>query len=368
MNIHDTGKSSAGFGEGFYVGSDNSSWNYKPACDNNTLKNSTIGPGVAAELADIKEGTTGTVIDNCIFHGTGISGSNYADSFVDVKGNNATISNCTAYRENNSKIVDAFQVHQQLSGWGLNASFINNNVTLDNTTCYVVNAVSGTSATAQNNTRTPAGNMYLGNVTVISGTPTPTPVSATPTPTPTSGSTTPTPTSGSATPTPTPVPATPTPTPIPVSGNIKVQYMCGYTTDPGTKVQPLYKIYNTGTTAIDISTIKVRYYYTIDTQQTQNFYIDYASGVSSSNCVGTFVQMSTPKTGADYYCELSFASGAGTIAPGGSIQVKTRFSKSDFSSYTQSNDYSFDATKTAYTDYTKTPAYINGALAWGTEP
>ena len=153
-----------------------------------------------------------------------------------------------------------------------------------------------------------------------------------------------------------------------VTSPIKVQYLCGQTADPSNKVQPCYKIYNTGTASIDISTIKVRYYYTIDTQQPQNFFIDYVSGVSSSSCAGTFVQLSTPQTGADYYCELSFASGAGTIAPGGSIQVKTRFSKSDFSSYTQSNDYSFDATKTAYTDYTKTPAYINGALAWGTEP
>lgn len=86
---------------------------------------------------------------------TGISGANFADSFIDVKGNNASIHDNTANRNGNSIIVDAFQLHQQVSGWGLNADFYNNTVNLDNSTPYIDNAANGTSATAHNNTRNP---------------------------------------------------------------------------------------------------------------------------------------------------------------------------------------------------------------------
>jgi hypothetical protein len=36
--------------------------------------------------------------------------------------------------------------------------------------------------------------------------------------------------------------------------------------------------------------------------------------------------------------------------------------------YTQTNDYSFDATKTALTDWTHVTVYRLGTLIWGIEP
>lgn len=361
MNIHDTGKSDEEYGEGFYVGSDKGKWStYGEKCDNNVLRNSTIGPNVTAEHADIKEGTTGTIIEGCTLNGTGISGANYADSFIDVKGNNAIIRNNTARRNNNSVIVDAFQLHQQVDGWGLNNSFTGNTVYLDGTSQYVVNAASGTSATASNNTRIPTGNMYNGNVSGGGGsTPTPTPAN-TPTPTPTPANTpTPTPTSAN----------TPTPTPTGTSGGaITVQYQCNDDGSPNTRIKAGLKIINNGTGNIDIASIKVRYYYTIDGEQSQSFYVDAVTGVSSGNCVGSFVKLPSARTGADYYLELSFKSGSGSIAPGGSIAVKTRWNKSDFSNFDQTNDYSFDSSKSSYANWTKTTGYVNGTRVWGTEP
>ena len=164
--VHDTGQSVADYGEGVYVGSDNGKWNtYNPAANYNTIDNDRIGPNVAAEHVDIKEGTTGTVVENCTLNGTGISGANYADSFIDVKGNDASIHNNTGSRNGNPKIADAFQVHVQVSGWGQNADFSNNTVYLDDSTEYVVNAASGATAKVHNNTRSPSGNMYNGSVT-----------------------------------------------------------------------------------------------------------------------------------------------------------------------------------------------------------
>jgi hypothetical protein len=172
-NIHDTGVVTPDFGEGIYVGSDKLKWlanggDFDPATDNITIHGCTIGPNVAAESVDIKEGSTGTIVEDSTFLGAGISGANSADSFIDVKGNSDVIRDNTANRQNNGIIVDAFQVHQIVTGWGQSALFTGNLVNFDTaTTGFVVNAASGASATASNNTRSPAGQMYRGNVTVL---------------------------------------------------------------------------------------------------------------------------------------------------------------------------------------------------------
>jgi chitodextrinase len=167
--IHDTGVVTADYGEGVYVGSDYLKWTdnggaYIKECDNNKIVNNTIGSGVAAESVDIKEGTTGTIISGNTFNGTGISGANAADSFIDAKGNDAVIHDNIGYRNNNSNINDAFQTNEKSTGWGFNNDFYNNTVYMDNTTGYVVNVKAG-SAKACNNTRSPSGNMYTGAVT-----------------------------------------------------------------------------------------------------------------------------------------------------------------------------------------------------------
>ncbi|RAL21050.1 right-handed parallel beta-helix repeat-containing protein [Thermoflavimicrobium daqui] len=164
--IYNTGIVNPGYGEGVYVGSDKGKWNtYAPSADHNTIRNNVIGPNVRAEHIDIKEGTTGTIVSGNIFYGAGISGVNYADSFIDVKGNDVKVDGNTGYRDNNTNIKDAFQLHQQLPSWGINAEFNNNSVYLDEPTGYVVNAANGTTAKAYNNKRSPLGNMYMGNVT-----------------------------------------------------------------------------------------------------------------------------------------------------------------------------------------------------------
>lgn len=168
--VTDTGLQTPAYGEGIYVGTAKSSWStYGEQCHYNVIKNCTLGPNITAEHVDIKEGTIGTVVENCIMDGTGISGQNYADSFIDAKGNDAIIRGNTCYRNNNEIILDAFQVHNQLPGWGLNNCFCYNTVHMDNTTGYVVSAANNTTASACNNLRVPTGNMYSGQVTICEG-------------------------------------------------------------------------------------------------------------------------------------------------------------------------------------------------------
>ncbi|MFZ5990098.1 MAG: glycoside hydrolase family 9 protein [Bacillota bacterium] len=211
-----------------------------------------------------------------------------------------------------------------------------------------------------------------------SSTPTPTPVVPTPTNTPTptpivpTPTNTPTPTPVVATPTntPTPTPAAPTPTPTPTqatSGGLKVQFYSGSLSGTTNGISPKIKITNTGTTSINLADVKVRYYYTINGEQAQNFFVDWAS-VASSSVTGSFVKMTTPTTAADYYLEIGFTSGAGSLAAGASVEVQVRFSKTDWSNYTQTDDYSFNSSATTYVDWNKVTGWITGALKWGTQP
>lgn len=165
-----TGIQNASYGEGIYIGSAKSAWaTYGAACHDNTVRGCRIGPYVAAEHVDIKEGTLRTTIEGCIMDGTGMKGANYADSFIDVKGSGAVIRENVCYRNGNTVIADAFQVHCQLDDWGRDNLFENNTLYMDITEGYVVNASqANTSAMARDNIRCPAGRMYLGNVEDLS--------------------------------------------------------------------------------------------------------------------------------------------------------------------------------------------------------
>jgi cellulose 1,4-beta-cellobiosidase len=42
--------------------------------------------------------------------------------------------------------------------------------------------------------------------------------------------------------------------------------------------------------------------------------------------------------------------------------------KTDWSNFDESNDYSYDPTKTSYQDWNKVTLYKGGTLVWGIEP
>ncbi|MEK5493823.1 X2-like carbohydrate binding domain-containing protein [Paenibacillus sp. FSL R7-0297] len=156
-------------------------------------------------------------------------------------------------------------------------------------------------------------------------------------------------------------------TTAPAAGGLKVQMYNSGTAAAANTLSPKIKLMNTGTAAVSLADVKLRYFYTIDGEQTQSFFCDW-SQVGSANVTGTFVKLPVAKTGADYYLELGFTSAAGSLAAGESIDIQLRASKSDWSNYTQTGDYSFNAAGTAYTDWANIPAYISGSLVWGNEP
>ncbi|ODM27873.1 hypothetical protein A7W90_17575 [Clostridium sp. Bc-iso-3] len=190
------------------------------------------------------------------------------------------------------------------------------------------------------------------------------------TPTPTKGAT-PTPTKP-ATPTPT-KPATPTPTKPVASGNLKIEFYNSNPADSSNSINPQFKITNNGSSAVDLSKLTLRYYYTIDGQKDQTFWCDHAAIIGSNgsyngftaNVKATFVKMSSSTNNADTYLEISFT--GGSLEAGANLQIQGRFAKNDWSNYTQSNDYSFKA-GSQYVEWDQVTAYLNGSLIWGKEP
>lgn len=151
------------------------------------------------------------------------------------------------------------------------------------------------------------------------------------------------------------------------TNTVKVQMYNSSTSAYTNSINPQFRIINAGTNTVNLADIKLRYYYTIDGDKTQNFFCDYAT-VGSSNVTGTFVKMSTSQAGADYYLEMGFKNTAGSIAPNASIDLQARFSKNDWSNYTQTGDYSLKSTGTNYTDWNKVTAYFQATLVWGSAP
>ncbi|MEK4851479.1 glycosyl hydrolase [Paenibacillus sp. FSL H7-0756] len=154
--------------------------------------------------------------------------------------------------------------------------------------------------------------------------------------------------------------------PLP-SGDLTIQAYNGSTGASTNGIAPKFKVINTGNAPVQLSDVKLRYYYTIDGEQQQSFWTDWAS-IGNANVTGTFVKLDTPAAGADYALVIGFTSAAGTLNPGQSAEIQTRFSKQDWSGYNQANDYSFNAVSTQFADHEQVTGYVNGQLVWGIEP
>ncbi len=126
--VHDVGLRQPEFGEAVYVGSAVSNWgNYSNGTadmsNGNQIIGNLLGPNIAAEAIDIKEGTTAGVVRRNIFITTDTL---LVDSWVDVKGNGYEVSDNVGMYTAGSPFETAVQVSELLDGWGLNNNIYNN--------------------------------------------------------------------------------------------------------------------------------------------------------------------------------------------------------------------------------------------------
>jgi archaellin len=153
------------------------------------------------------------------------------------------------------------------------------------------------------------------------------------------------------------------------SGTLKAQYRNLDTNSSNNEIKPGLSLVNTGSSGVALSSVTIRYWFTGDAgATTYNTWCDYAL-VGCGNMTHRVVALSSPRTNADRYLEVSYTSGAGTLAAGASTgDAQLRFSKTDWANFNETNDYSWSGTQTSYADWSKVTVYVNGTLVWGTEP
>ncbi|GAA1222195.1 hypothetical protein GCM10009665_10510 [Kitasatospora nipponensis] len=168
-SVHDTGTSEPGYGEGVYIGSANSNWDQYAgptgvdASDYVQVLNNKIGPNVAAEGVDIKEGTHSGVIRGNTFDGTGEKDQNSGDSTIDVKGDGYTIDSNTVTHP----YTDGFQVHNVYAAYGCGNTFTKNRFTLGGAAGYGINVTDNSGCKTKNTvstTNTSTGGKGLTNI------------------------------------------------------------------------------------------------------------------------------------------------------------------------------------------------------------
>jgi hypothetical protein len=132
----------------------------------------------------------------------------------------------------------------------------------------------------------------------------------------------------------------------------------------------MVRLVSTGTTAVNLSDITLRYWFTPDGTSSQVSQCFYAS-LNCSNVTMKLVQLPAARGAtATWYYEIGFTAGAGKLAAGGSLEVQSGFHHSDWKTYNETNDYSWSAAEVSnnYTDSDKFTVYQNGFVVWGTEP
>lgn len=170
-SVHDTGTSHPNYGEGIYIGSANSNWDQYAgptgvdASDYVQVLHNTIGPNVAAEGIDIKEGTKGGIIRGNTLDGTGEKNQNSGDSTIDVKGDKYTVDGNTATHP----YTDGFQVHNVYASYGCGNTFTGNRFTLGSAPGYGINVTDNSGCSAKNtvaSSNTSTGGKGLTNIPV----------------------------------------------------------------------------------------------------------------------------------------------------------------------------------------------------------
>jgi serpin B len=142
-----------------------------------------------------------------------------------------------------------------------------------------------------------------------------------------------------------------------------------YTLFVGTSNQigPVIELVNTGTAAITLSNVTVRYWFTADGTQALQYSCDYTQR-GCGNITSRFVKMATVANTADNYLELGFAATAGSLSAGQSTGgIQGRINKSDWSNFDQSNDHSYTGNMTV-ADCDRIAVYVDGQKVWGNEP
>ncbi|MFJ2914646.1 glycoside hydrolase family 6 protein [Streptomyces sp. NPDC087228] len=150
------------------------------------------------------------------------------------------------------------------------------------------------------------------------------------------------------------------------TGTLKVQYKNTDSSATDNQIRMGLQLVNTGSAAVDLSTVEVRYWFTPEAgASTFSTACDYAV-IGCSDVTHGVSSTGGSATGASHYLEVGF--GSGSLAAGASTgEIQLRLNRTDWSNFDEADDYSH-ATNTAYADASKIAVYVGGILSWGTAP
>jgi hypothetical protein len=155
---------------------------------------------------------------------------------------------------------------------------------------------------------------------------------------------------------------------VPTPPEQVVEYYCIDPDAPdNNQIMPAIKIKNLSNEDIPLDELRVRYWYTSEGYQPENFTVDWSS-LPPGSFTSKFVKR-RQMTGADGYCEIGFTNVAGMLLAHGSTgEIKLRFNKTDWANYTESGDYSYNPEMRTFTENPTITMYRKTKRIFGVEP
>jgi len=153
--------------------------------------------------------------------------------------------------------------------------------------------------------------------------------------------------------------------PVVVKSDLKLS-VSGDANTRTSSINKKFEVSNTGDDTIDLSKVVIRYYFTKDSQVSQNMFCDNAAihlnvAPYYQDIMRNLETKIVNVSGDLCYAQISFKNGAGQLAKGNRLEIQTRLANSDWSMQDQSNDYSNKGAENVVMLY-------NDQVVWGSAP
>ncbi len=124
------------------------------------------------------------------------------------------------------------------------------------------------------------------------------------------------------------------------AGGLVLEYYNENREPSANTISPRFRLKNTGSAAVSLSMVTLRYYYTPESNVEQKLWCDYAE-VNGSSYRAITDTVSGSYLAGEGCMEIRFSASAGTLEAGDTAALQLRITNADWSNYDQSNDDSF---------------------------
>ncbi|MBK9579742.1 MAG: fibronectin type III domain-containing protein [Fibrobacterota bacterium] len=158
-------------------------------------------------------------------------------------------------------------------------------------------------------------------------------------------------------------------TPTAPTNDLRVQYRVGDASATDNQIKPYFAVVNTGSKTESLAGSKIRYWFSNDNASALQVTCDWAQ-MGCSNLSVSSATAQAPGAGADRYIEVTFRSDAPVLAAGASTgDIQLRVNHTDWTSFNEIGDYSYDANAKSYAVTDKSCLYsATGERIAGMEP